>query len=84
MFFKKIDIKLIALLSIACILPACQTTIEKCSSKQLHEFSHQMPKPLLHVHLEGSIAPETLIDLAKQNNIALPFKNESEFHTCCK
>jgi adenosine deaminase len=84
MFFKKIDIKLIVLLSIACILPACQTTVEKCSSKQLYEFSHQMPKPLLHVHLEGSIAPATLLDIAKQNNITMPFKDTSEFNTCCK
>lgn len=83
MLFKKINIKYIVLLSIACILPACRTA-EKYTNKDLREFAHKMPKSLLHVHLEGSIAPTTLLDLSRQNNIALPFKNESEFQTCCK
>jgi len=84
MFLKKIDTKIIALLSILFILPSCQNNVEKYTNKQLREFAHKMPKSLLHVHLEGSIAPATLLALAKQNNITLPFKNESEFHACCK
>ncbi len=84
MFFKKIDIKFLALLSVVFLLSACETNLKKYTNKQLHEFAHNMPKPLLHVHLEGSIASKTLLDLAKQNDIALPFKNETEFQACCK
>jgi adenosine deaminase len=36
------------------------------------EFIAQMPKVELHVHLEGSIRPETLLKLAKKHAIALP------------
>ncbi|MCH7903894.1 MAG: adenosine deaminase [Armatimonadetes bacterium] len=36
------------------------------------EFIEQMPKVELHVHLEGSIRPETLLKLARRNGIELP------------
>jgi adenosine deaminase len=38
----------------------------------LRAFAHQMPKVELHVHLEGSIRPTTLLQLAKRNGFALP------------
>ncbi len=37
-----------------------------------------MPKVELHVHLEGSILPETLLLLAKKNNVTLPAKSIEE------
>lgn len=36
------------------------------------EFCRQMPKVELHVHLEGSIRPETVLALAEKNHVSLP------------
>ena len=37
-----------------------------------HEFARRMPKVELHVHLEGSIRPATLLQLAERNGVSLP------------
>lgn len=38
----------------------------------LHEFARRLPKVELHVHLEGSIQPATLLQLARRNGQPLP------------
>jgi len=38
----------------------------------LSDFAREMPKVELHVHLEGSIHPATLLTLAERNGVALP------------
>ena len=41
------------------------------------EFAQHMPKAELHVHLEGSILPHTLIKLAQHNHVTLPANDEA-------
>ena len=42
------------------------------TDRSLHDFVREMPKVELHVHLEGSIQPATLLALAERNKVALP------------
>lgn len=41
----------------------------------LHAFIRDMPKIELHVHLEGSIRPATLLILAERNGVGLPARD---------
>ena len=41
----------------------------------IEKFINKMPKVELHVHLEGSVQPRTLLELAKRHNITLPANN---------
>ena len=47
----------------------------------LQNFIKQMPKVELHVHLEGSIQPETLLKLAERNNLPLPASSPEEIRS---
>ncbi|NTW97101.1 MAG: adenosine deaminase [Oscillochloris sp.] len=42
---------------------------------ELDEFIVRMPKVELHLHLEGAIAPQTLLELAQQNRVELPARD---------
>jgi adenosine deaminase len=46
----------------------------------IENFITRMPKAELHVHLEGSVKPETLIKLASKYKIDLPVKNLDELN----
>ena len=41
----------------------------------LLEFIKKSPKTELHLHIEGTLEPGQMFDLAKRNNIQIPFKN---------
>ena len=42
----------------------------------LAEFARAVPKVELHVHLEGTVAPATLLALAKKHHVTLPAQDE--------
>lgn len=41
-------------------------------------FIAGLPKVELHLHIEGSLEPQLMFDLAKRNNIAIPFESVEE------
>lgn len=42
------------------------------------DFVRGLPKAELHMHIEGSLEPELMFELAERNGIALPFKSVDE------
>lgn len=44
----------------------------------MKEFIQKLPKAELHLHIEGSLEPELMFDLAQKNNISLPYKSVEE------
>lgn len=44
----------------------------------MEKFIQNLPKAELHLHIEGTLEPEMMFELAKRNNIDLPYKTVSE------
>ena len=42
------------------------------------KFIKKVPKAELHLHIEGTLEPEHMFELAKRNNISIPYKNIEE------
>ena len=47
----------------------------------MKDFYQQLQKAELHLHLDGSLRPKTLLDLAWKQNIVLPYSSVSELKT---
>ncbi len=45
------------------------------------EFIKKTPKAELHLHIEGTLEPEHLFNLAKKNDIQIPFSNVDEIRS---
>jgi adenine deaminase len=44
----------------------------------VESFIYQIPKAELHMHIEGSLEPELMFEIARRNDIELPFKTVEE------
>ena len=44
----------------------------------MKEFIQALPKIELHLHIEGTLEPGLLFELAQRNNVSIPFKSETE------
>jgi len=42
------------------------------------DYIKKIPKAELHLHIEGTLEPEMMFELARRNNIIIPFKNVDE------
>lgn len=45
---------------------------------QLHDLIRALPKAELHLHIEGSLEPEQMFEMAARNEVSLPFENVEE------
>lgn len=54
--------------------------------KRIWDTIHAFPKVDLHCHLDGSIRPETIMELALENDISMPYDNLNDliFYMHCK
>ena len=48
-------------------------SMSKMTPSELTEFVRKLPKAELHLHIEGSLEPELMFELARRNGISLPF-----------
>lgn len=48
------------------------------------EFIQQLPKAEIHLHIEGSFEPELMFQIAKRNNIKIPFASVEEVKAAYK
>ena len=60
-------------------MPEKKIEIKKMEAVKLtKEFVKSLPKAELHCHLDGSMRPETILDIAEKENVKLPTHNLKE------
>ncbi|XOT97172.1 adenosine deaminase, partial [Alcaligenes pakistanensis] len=50
------------------------------SAFSLREFTRQLPKAELHLHIEGTLEPDLIFKLAQRNHITLPYPDQASLH----
>jgi adenosine deaminase len=50
----------------------------------METFIHRIPKAELHIHIEGSLEPELMFELARKNGIRLPYKSVNDIRKAYK
>ncbi len=44
-------------------------------SIEMNQFISEMPKAELHLHIEGTLSPQTLLRLSERNNLSFPYQS---------
>lgn len=52
--------------------------LEVVVSMKMEAFIHNIPKAELHIHIEGSLEPELMFELAAKNGLRLPFESVAD------
>ncbi|MDZ4716919.1 MAG: adenosine deaminase [Roseiflexaceae bacterium] len=53
------------------------TNTQRALTPELDDFIVRMPKVELHLHLEGSISPRALLEIAQRNDVDIPARDEA-------
>ncbi len=51
---------------------------ENMSEQSMASFIHGLPKAELHIHIEGSLEPELMFELAKNNGVDIAYRSAAE------
>ena len=46
----------------------------------MQAFIHAIPKAELHIHIEGALEPELMVQIADKNGICLPYESVADIH----